>query len=109
MAELTRAEVFNAVNGSHINVKEIDGEEILPVAFHTHSYNDAEGKQHSVLVIKDGKTGKFFKTEVMAFIEKFISYDEAFGTLPDEEKPVIRICCKVSKKGNKYANFELVD
>lgn len=109
MAELTRAEIFNAVNGSHVNVKEIDGQEILPVAFHTHQYLDTDGKQHHVLVIKDGETDEFYKTEVMAFIEKFMSYDEAFGTLPDEEKPKIRICCKVSKKGNKYANFELVD
>ena len=106
--ELTRAEIFNAVNGTHPNVKEIDGQEILPVAFHTHNYNDADGKQHSVLVIKDGKTGTMYKTEVQAFIDKFMSYDEAFGTLPDAEKPEIRICCKISKKGNKYANFELV-
>lgn len=107
--ELTRAEIFKAMNDSHRNVKEIDGETIQPVAFHTHQYLDADGKQHSVLVIKDGLTGEMFKTEVMAFIEKFMSYDEAFGTMPDEEKPAIRISCKVSKKGNKYANFELVD
>lgn len=107
--ELTRAELFKAENDSHVNIKEIDGQEILPVAFHTHCYNDAEGKQHSVLVIKDGDSGEMYKTEVLAFIEKFLSYDHAFGTLPDEEKPRIRIACKVSKKGNKYANFELVD
>lgn len=107
--ELTRAEVFKAMNDTHRNVKDIDGQEILPVAQHTHSYLDAEGKNHSVLVIKDGITGEMVKTEVLAFIEKFNSYLEAFGTLPDEEKPRIRISCKVSKKGNKYANFELVD
>lgn len=107
--ELTRAEIFKAMNDTHRNVKEIDGQEILPVAFHTHQYLDADGKQHSVLVIKDGRSGEMFKTEVMAFIEKFMSYDEAFGSLPDEEKPSIRIACKISKKNNKYANFELVD
>ena len=70
---------------------------------------DAEGKLHSVLVIKDGKTGKMFKTEVAAFIEKFLNYLESFGDLPDEEKPDILISCRVSKKGNKYANFDLVE
>lgn len=107
--ELTRAEIFKAMNDSHKNVKDIDGQEIHPVAYHTHNYLDTEGKQHAVLVIKDGITGEMFKTEVMAFIEKFNSYLEAFETLPDEEKPRIRIACKVSKKGNKYANFDLVD
>lgn len=107
--ELTRAEIFNAVNGTHRNVKEIDGQEIIPVASHTHTYTDTDGKQHGVLVIKDGKTGEMFKTEVMAFIQKFESYLEAFGTLPDDEKPAIRIACKISKKNNKYANFELAE
>ena len=109
MAELTRAEIFKAMNDRHVNIKEMDGQEIHPVAFHTHNYMDAEGKPHSVLVIKDGDSGKMYKTEVQAFIEKFMSYDEAFGELPDEEKPRIVINCRVSKKGNKYANFDLVD
>lgn len=107
--DLTRAEIFKAMNDTHRNVKEIDGQEILPVAYHSHNYLDAEGKQHGVLVIKDGLTGEMFKTEVLAFIEKFNSYLEAFETLPDEERPKIRIACKISKKGNKYANFELAE
>ena len=105
--ELTRVEIFSAMNDQHTNVKEIDGQRISPVASHTHTYMDADGKQHSVLVIKDGKTGQMFKTEVQAFIEKFLSYQEAFGDLPDEEKPDIEIACKVSKKGNRYANFNV--
>lgn len=109
MAELTRKEIFSATNDRHTNVKDIVGQVISPVACHTHQYADQDGKLHSVLVIKDGKTGKMFKTEVQAFIDKFMAYQEAFGDLPDEEKPDIRIACRVSKKNNKYANFDLVD
>ena len=108
--ELTRVEIFKAMNGTGIqNVKEIDGQVIKPVAFHTHTYQDQEGKDHSVLVIKDGKTGEMFKTEVQAFIKKFLAYDEAFGSEADEQKPDIVITNIVSKKGNKYANFEVMD
>ena len=59
--------------------------------------------------IKDGKTGNMFRTEVKAFIEKFMAYDEAFGTLPDEEKPDIVIQIQTSKKGNRYVNFDVLD
>lgn len=107
--ELTRSEIFSAMNDRHTNVKEIDGQVLLPVAQHTHTYMDAEGKQHSVLVIKDGITGQLFKTEVQAFIDKYMSYLESFGDLPDEEKPKIVIACRISKKNNKYANFDLVN
>lgn len=107
--ELTRVELFSAMNDRHTNIKDMDGQIISPVAHNTHQYSDAEGKLHSVLVIKDGKTGKMFKTEVAAFIEKFLNYLESFGDLPDEEKPDILISCRVSKKGNKYANFDLVE
>lgn len=109
MAELTRAEIFKARNDRHRSIKEMEGETILPVAWHTHNYVDAHGKQHNVLVIKDGKTGEMFKTEVLAFIDKFDSYIEAFGVLDDAEKPLIRITSKVSKANNKYFDFELVD
>ena len=104
--ELTRVEIFNAINSKELpNLKECEGATILPVAFHTHTYEDAEGKEHSVLVIKDGHTGNMYKTEVAAFIKKFLSYDEAFGELPDAEKPEIVIQLTTSKKGNKYVTF----
>ena len=50
-----------------------------------------------------------YKTEVSAFIEKFLKYDEAFGDLPDAEKPDMVIIINTSKKGNKYVNFDLVE
>ena len=59
--------------------------------------------------IKNGKDGKFYKTEVKAFIEKFLKYMEAFGDSPDEEKPDIVIVLNQSKKGNKYVNFDLAE
>lgn len=105
---LTPVEIFRAMNGDGItNVKECEGQIIKPVAFHTHSYTDQDGKEHSVLVIKDSKTNEMFKTEVQAFIKKFLSYDEAFGGLPDAEKPEIVIVLNTSKKGNKYVNFDV--
>lgn len=108
--ELSRVEIFRAMNGQNItNVKELEGMVISPVAFHTHEYEDADGKVHSVLVIKNGKDGMLMKTEVQAFIKNFLAYDEAFGTLPDDEKPDIIITAKTSKKGNKYINFDVVD
>ena len=106
--ELTRTELFKAMNDKHTNLKDCEGQIIAPVAVHTHTYTAQDGSEHSVLVIKDGKTGEFFKTEVKAFIEKFIKYQEAFGDLPDEEKPEIVIKVNQSKKGNRYVNFDLV-
>ena len=108
--ELTRVEIFRAMNGRDVqNVKELEGQYIVPVAYHTHEYEDMEGKTHNVLVLKDGKTGNLCKTEVKAFIQKFLAYDEAFGTLADNEKPEMLIKPVVSKKGNKYIDFDVVD
>lgn len=106
--ELTKMELFKAMNDKHTNLKDLEGQIISPVAHHTHQYSDADGKMHSVLVIKDGKTGEMYKTEVQAFIEKFLKYDEAFGGEPDEQKPDIVITINTSKKGNKYVNFDLI-
>lgn len=107
--ELTRMELFKAMNDRHTNLKDCEGLTIKPVAFHTHQYSDADGKLHSVLVIKNGNDGKMYKTEVSAFIEKFLKYDEAFGEEEDDNKPEIRIILNTSKKGNRYVNFDLVD
>lgn len=106
--ELSAMELFKAMNDRHTNLKECEGLVILPVAYHTHQYSDADGKLHSVLVIKNGHDGQMYKTEVQAFIEKFTKYVEAFGELSDDEKPEIIIVINVSKKGNRYVNFDLV-
>lgn len=108
--ELSPVEIFRAINGDGItNVKNCEGQIISPVAHHTHTYEDQEGKEHTVLVIKDGKTGEMYKTEVQAFIKKFMSYDEAFGALPEKEQPDIVIVMRKSQKGNQYVNFDVMD
>ena len=106
--ELTKMELFKAMNDKHENLKDCEGMIISPVAVHTHTYTAADGTEHSVLVIKNGKDGKFYKTEVKAFIEKFMKYMEAFGDSPDDEKPDIVIVLNQSKKGNRYVTFDLV-
>ena len=106
--ELTKMELFKAMNDKHTNLKDCEGLVIKPVAHHTHTYMDADGKEHSVLVIKNGHDGQMYKTEVAAFIDKFLKYDEAFGSEADDKKPDIIIVLNVSKKGNKYVNFDLV-
>ena len=107
--ELTRAELFKAMNDKHENLKDCEGMIISPVAVHTHTYTATDGSEHSVLVIKNGKDNTFYKTEVKAFIEKFLKYQEAFGDLPDNEKPEITIVLNQSKKGNRYVSFQLVE
>lgn len=107
--ELTRVEIFKAMNSRDVaNVKECEGQILHPVAFHTHEYEGTDEKTHAVLVIKDGKSGTLYKSETKNFIQKFLAYDEAFGTLPDEEKPEIVIRMNTSKKGNKYADFDVI-
>ena len=107
---MTPVEVFKAMNGTGItNIKECEGLVIKPVAFHTHQYESQDGKEHTVLVIKNGEDGQMYKTEVQAFIKKFLAYDEAFGELPDEQKPEIVIMLVTSKKGNKYVTFDVQD
>ena len=107
--ELTREELFKAMNDRHENLKDCEGMLIKPVAVHTHTYTAADGTEHQVLVIKNGNDGKFYKTEVKAFIDKFMKYMEAFGDCSDDDKPEIVIVLNVSKKGNKYVNFDLVN
>ena len=60
-------------------------------------------------IIKDGKTGKMYKTEVRAFIEKYRDYEESFGGEADSEKPEIVIQLVKSKKGNTYVDFSVAD
>ncbi len=107
--ELSAMQKFKAMNDKHKNLKDCEGLIIHPIAFHTHNYEDADGKQHTVLVIYNGLDKTMYKTEVQAFIEKFLKYDESFGSLPDEEKPQIKIIINTSKKGNRYVNFDLIE
>ena len=107
--ELTGIQKFKAMNDKHPNLKDCEGLIIKPLAFHTHNYEDSDGKLHTVLVILNAHDSEMYKTEVQAFIDKFMKYDESFGDMPDEEKPEIKIILNTSKKGNRYVNFELVE
>lgn len=107
--ELTPVQKFKAMNDQHTNLKECEGMVIAPVAVHTHTYTGSDATEHSVLVILNGKDGQFYKTEVKAFIEKFMKYMESFGDLPDDQKPDIVIKLNASKKGNKYVTFDLME
>ena len=107
--ELTGIQKFKAMNDKHPNLKECEGLIIKPLAFHTHNYEDSDGKLHTVLVILNAHDGVMYKTEVQAFIDKFMKYDESFGDMTDEEKPEIKIIINTSKKNNRYVNFELVE
>lgn len=110
MGKMSPVEIFRAMNGDGVtNIKECEGLVVIPVAFHTHEYESQDGKVHQVLVIKNGKDGCLYKTEVQAFIKKFLSYDEAFGSLPDEEKPEMVIVLVKSQKGNTYVTFNVND
>ena len=106
--KMTPVEIFKAMNGDGvINVKNCEGLVIVPVDFHIHTYESQDGKEHQVLVIKNSKDGLLYKTEVQAFIKKFMAYDEAFGSLPDEQKPEIVVVLVKSQKGNTYVTFDV--
>lgn len=107
--KLNPMQLFKAMNDKHTNLKDCEGLVIAPVACHTHTYTATDGSEHAVLVILNGKDGKFYKTEVKAFIEKFMKYEESFGELPDDQKPEIVIVINTSKKGNRYVGFDLVN
>lgn len=107
--EFTARQKFSAMNDRHENLKDCEGLVIHPVASLTYQYTDSKDKEHTVLVIYNGLDQHFYKTEVMAFIDKYMKYEDSFGGLPDEEKPNIVITPRTSKAGNKYVNFDLAD
>ena len=84
--ELTAKELFRAKNGDGVqNIKDCEGQIIHPVAFTTKRYIGLDEKEHEVLIIKDGKSGGMFKTEVKAFIEKYRDFEESFGECSDDD------------------------
>ncbi len=108
--KMSPVEIFRAMNGEGVtNVKECEGLIIVPADFHTHTYESQDGKEHLVLVIKNLKDGALYKTEVQAFIKKFMAYDEAFGELPEEQRPEMVVVLVKSQKGNTYVTFEVKD
>lgn len=105
--EFTGIQKFNARNGKLNNFKDCEGMLVRPIGFDTSTYTGQDGKEHQKLVILNGLDGEMYKTEVKAFIEKFLTYDESFGDMKDEEKPLMVIVIRKSKAGNNYVNFEL--
>lgn len=107
--EFTGIQKFKAMNDKLTNLRDCEGLVIRPIGFHTSHYEDADGKDHAKLVIYNANDKKMYKTEVKAFIEKFMQYDESFGDMSDDEKPEIVVTLTLSKKGNKYVNFDLIE
>ena len=107
--EMTGIQKFKALNDKLPNFKDCEGLIVKPIAFVTSNYDGQDGKLHTKLVILNGNDKQMYKTEVKAFIEKFMQYDEAFSDVPDEEKPEMVITIKTSQKGNKYVSFNLVE
>lgn len=107
--EMTGIQKFKALNDKLPNFKDCEGLIVKPIAFITSNYEGQDGKLHTKLVILNGNDKQMYKTEVKAFIEKFMQYDESFSDVPDDEKPELVITIKTSKAGNKYVSFDLVE
>lgn len=87
------------------NVKECIGEVVRVDAIAVNQYNGPDGEVHTVMALKLAD-GRYFRTEVAAFIEAMNDFWSYFGD--DDEKPEIMIIGKSSKRGNEYVNFEVV-
>ncbi len=94
---------------SAANLKSHIGESLRVDKWEFSEYVDADGAYHNVLAIKIANTGEILRTEVSAFIEKFKEYIEAFGEEKLEDRPLVKITGKKSKKNNEYISFEIVD
>lgn len=106
MKELSKMELYRLRKTAEMpNIKDIIGETMTPCAWHEHEYTDADGEVHNVLAIAFDN-GKYYRTEVAAFIENFRDYVAVFGD--DENRPAIQISGKRSKRGNPFVNFVVV-
>ena len=111
MANVDKIALFKMkVTSDQKNVKELIGKQVKPLKWEFTKYEDSEGEQHIVLAIDllvDGQR-EIYRTETQAFITKFEVYIEVFGDEPEEERPMIEITGKNSKRGNKYVNFDVI-
>lgn len=94
---------------SAANLKSHIGECLRIEKWDFSEYVDADGAYHNVLAIKVADTGEILRTEVSAFHEKFKAYIDAFGEEKLEDRPLLKITGKKSKKNNEYISFEIVD
>lgn len=105
--EMTKIEKYRMMNTKTMpNVKDLAGQKVFPEAILMNEYTDADGEVHSVLAMKFRGFG-CYRTEVKAFIEEMMKYWDVFGE--DEEKPIIEITAKQSKRGNPYVSMTVVD
>ena len=91
------------------NLKTHIGEVLAIEKWETSEYVDADGVPHAVLSLSINGTGDIYRTEVRAFIEKFRTYIDVFGECPIDQRPLIKITGRTSKKRNEYISFEIVD
>ena len=104
---LTRMERYKMRRSADIpNIKDAIGETLTPIAEMLNEYTDGDGEVHKVLVIKSAD-GRYFRTEVAAFIDNYRDYITEFGD--EAERPNILITGKKSKRGNPYINFDIVE
>lgn len=104
--ELTKMEQYKLRKTQDMpNIKEIIGETIVPVKEFEHEYTDTDGEPHTVLSIRTAD-GRYFRTEVAAFIENYHDYIAVFGE--DENRPAIQIIGKKSQRGNPFVNFTVI-
>lgn len=107
MMNLTKMEQYKMTRTQNMpNIKEIIGETVRPVAMAVHEYTDpSSGEVHTVMAVKL-EDGRYYRTEVGAFIEAFNDYWNFFEE--EAEKPEILITGKTSKRGNEYVNFDVI-
>ena len=91
------------------NLKTHIGEVLAIEKWETSEYVDADGIPHCVLSLSIHGTGDIYRTEVRAFIEKFRTYIDVFGDCPVDQRPLIKITGRTSKKRNEYISFDIVD
>lgn len=91
------------------NLKTHIGEVLQIEKWESSEYVDADGVAHCVLSLAIVGTGDILRTEVRAFIEKFRTYIDVFGECPVDQRPLIKITGRTSKKRNEYISFDIVD
>lgn len=92
-----------------MNLKTHIGETLKVDKWESTEYVDADGVYHNVLALSVVPSGDIYRTEVKAFIEKFRTYADVFGDVPVDERPLIKITGKTSRKKNEYISFEICD
>lgn len=86
------------------NIKELIGQTVNVKACKLNAYT-RDGEVHNVLAILLDN-GEMYRTEGLAFIDRFNDYWGVFGD--DEDRPAITIKGITGKRGNPYVSFDVV-